>query len=163
MWEFANHSEQVRSTTSSHARSIRFPRPYHDLTYKQCCNSYFFSFILFLKGNPWRHFVSHTYIISTFWDVQLKLLILIFDELNLLNHHHHSNSSCQLPARATKRPKITLPPFDGEILRWQPFWQAFKAEIDSDDALANINKAPWAPSGFKVSLSLVEYGVKNFF
>ncbi len=23
-------------------------------------------------------------------------------------------------------------------------------------------KAPWAPSGFEVSLSLVEYGVKNF-
>jgi hypothetical protein len=25
-----------------------------------------------------------------------------------------------------------------------------------------IYKAPWAPPGFKVSLSLVEYGVKNF-
>ena len=24
------------------------------------------------------------------------------------------------------------------------------------------NKAPWAPSGFKVSLSLVDYGVNNF-
>ena len=45
-----------------------------------------------------------------------------------------------VPARASNRPKITLPRFDGEILRWQPFWQAFQAEIDSDDAFANINK-----------------------
>ena len=45
-----------------------------------------------------------------------------------------------VPARASNRPKITLPRFDGEILRWQPFWQAFQAEIDSDGALANINK-----------------------
>ena len=45
-----------------------------------------------------------------------------------------------VPARATNWLKITLLRFDGEILRWQPFWQAFQAEIDSDDALANINK-----------------------
>ena len=45
-----------------------------------------------------------------------------------------------VPARASNRPKITLPRFDGEILRWQPFWKAFQAEIDSDDALANIKK-----------------------
>jgi hypothetical protein len=32
VWESANHSEQGRSTTSSHERSIRFPRPYHHLT-----------------------------------------------------------------------------------------------------------------------------------
>ena len=28
---------------------------------------------------------------------------------------------------------------------------------------SRLYKAPWAPTGFKVSLSLVEYGVKNFF
>lgn len=44
------------------------------------------------------------------------------------------------PARATSRPKITLPRFNGEILQWRQFWQAFQAEIHSDDTLANINK-----------------------
>ena len=32
MWESADPSEQGRSTISWHARSIRFPRPYHHLT-----------------------------------------------------------------------------------------------------------------------------------
>ena len=34
LWESADHSEQGQSTTSSYARSIRFPRPYHHLTSK---------------------------------------------------------------------------------------------------------------------------------
>lgn len=45
-----------------------------------------------------------------------------------------------VPARATNKTKITLPRFNVEILNWQPFLQAFKAEIDFDDPLANINK-----------------------
>ncbi len=32
LWESTNHSEQGRWTTLWHARSIRFPRPYHHLT-----------------------------------------------------------------------------------------------------------------------------------
>lgn len=44
------------------------------------------------------------------------------------------------PSRATSRPKIALPRFNGDILQWQPFWQAFDAEIESDNSLANINK-----------------------
>ncbi|EFX64606.1 hypothetical protein DAPPUDRAFT_118028 [Daphnia pulex] len=56
-----------------------------------------------------------------------------------------------VPARATSRPKITLPRFNGEILQWRQFWQAFQAEIHSDDTLANINKfntlwVNWSPT-----------------
>ncbi|KAI9560603.1 hypothetical protein GHT06_011552 [Daphnia sinensis] len=47
-----------------------------------------------------------------------------------------------LPSRATSRPKIALPRFNGDILQWQPFWQAFVAEIESDDSLADINNLP---------------------
>ena len=42
--------------------------------------------------------------------------------------------------RSSTRPKIPLPRFDGEVLKWQPFWQAFDAEIHSDPTIANINK-----------------------
>ena len=42
--------------------------------------------------------------------------------------------------RSTNRPKLSLPRFNGDILQWQPFWQAYEAEIDFDDTLANINK-----------------------
>lgn len=42
--------------------------------------------------------------------------------------------------RSSIRPKIALPRFGGEILQWQPFWQAFEAEIHQDACLANINK-----------------------
>ena len=42
--------------------------------------------------------------------------------------------------RSSTRPKIPLPRFNGEVLKWQPFWQAFEAEIHSDPTIANINK-----------------------
>lgn len=42
--------------------------------------------------------------------------------------------------RSSSRPKIAFPRFGGEILQWQPFWQAFEAEIHQDNALVNINK-----------------------
>ncbi len=42
--------------------------------------------------------------------------------------------------RASSRPKILLPRFNGEIFKWQSFWQAFDAEIHSDPNTANINK-----------------------
>ena len=45
-----------------------------------------------------------------------------------------------VPSLSTSRPKIALPRFNGDILQWQPFWQAFVAEIESDDSLADINK-----------------------
>ena len=42
--------------------------------------------------------------------------------------------------RATSRPKMNLPRFSGEILRWQSFWQTFEAEIHSDPITPNITK-----------------------
>jgi hypothetical protein len=42
--------------------------------------------------------------------------------------------------RSASRPKLSLPRFNGDILQWQPFWQAFCAEIDTDETLADINK-----------------------
>jgi hypothetical protein len=47
----------------------------------------------------------------------------------------HNSSS-----RSTSRPKLALPRFNGDILQWQPFWQAFCTEINEDDTLADINE-----------------------
>jgi hypothetical protein len=52
----------------------------------------------------------------------------------------HHPPALSVPSRATSRPKIALPRFNGDILQWQQFWQAFVAEIESDDSLAGINK-----------------------
>jgi hypothetical protein len=54
-----------------------------------------------------------------------------------IDHHPPAPS---VPSRATSRPKIALPRFNGDILQWQQFWQAFVAEIESGDSLAGINK-----------------------
>jgi hypothetical protein len=54
-----------------------------------------------------------------------------------VDHHPPAPS---VSSRATSRPKIALPRFNGDILQWQQFWQAFVAEIESDASLADINK-----------------------
>ncbi|XP_057374753.1 uncharacterized protein LOC130695607 [Daphnia carinata] len=67
------------------------------------------------------------------------------DQINVLRRVNPPDDSNlqqtpRLPSRATSRPKITLPRFNGDILQWQSFWQAFVAEIESDESLADINK-----------------------
>jgi hypothetical protein len=52
----------------------------------------------------------------------------------------HHPPALSVPSKATSRPKIALSCFNGDILQWQQFWQAFVAEIESDDSLAGINK-----------------------
>jgi hypothetical protein len=44
------------------------------------------------------------------------------------------------PRRAAKRPDINLPVFDGDILNWPSFWQAFDNEINSDPRTPAITK-----------------------
>ena len=42
--------------------------------------------------------------------------------------------------RATSWPKMNLPRFNGDILKWQSFWKTFDAEIHSDANTPNISK-----------------------
>ena len=50
--------------------------------------------------------------------------------------HHHVP-----PARDKVRlPKITLQPFDGDLTTWTTFWDSFKAAIDENDSLTDIDK-----------------------
>jgi hypothetical protein len=42
--------------------------------------------------------------------------------------------------RQYERPIVRKFHYRGSMVQWKSFWQAFQAEIDSDNALANINK-----------------------
>lgn len=44
------------------------------------------------------------------------------------------------PVRTVGRPIYNLPCFDGNLMKWKGFWEAFEAEIHSDPNTANINK-----------------------
>ena len=66
-------------------------------------------------------------------------------QVNTLRRIHNIGDENQVrqpnpSTRSASRPKLALPRFNGDILQWQPFWQAFCAEIDTDETLADINK-----------------------
>jgi len=42
--------------------------------------------------------------------------------------------------RSSKLPKIKLPHFSGDILKWSEFWDAFQAEIDNDPEMPPVTK-----------------------
>ena len=74
--------------------------------------------------------------------MRLKIKMGVFEEpSSATNYIPSENATVTLnPSRTSHRPKINLPIFDGDILQWQPFWQAFDSEIHSDENLANISK-----------------------
>lgn len=41
---------------------------------------------------------------------------------------------------ATRLPKLDLPQFSGNPLHWQPFWDSFKAAVDSNTSLTGVQK-----------------------
>ena len=43
-------------------------------------------------------------------------------------------------ANQVRLPKITLPRFNGDIKKYQPFWQSFKAAVEDNESLSNIHK-----------------------
>jgi hypothetical protein len=66
-------------------------------------------------------------------------------QVNTLRRNHGIGDENQVirqnpSTRSASRPKLALPRFNGDILQWQPFWQAFCAEINDDETLADINK-----------------------
>lgn len=83
----------------------------------------------------------------TYGAIEYARALALF-RINTLRRDHEGTNPApnptpalqNVPSRATSRPKIALPRFNGDILQWQPFWQAFHAEIESDNSLANINK-----------------------
>lgn len=65
-------------------------------------------------------------------------------QANTLCRNHNIGEENQIrqnpSTRSASRPKLSLPRFNEDILQWQPFWQAFCAEINDDETLADINK-----------------------
>jgi hypothetical protein len=55
------------------------------------------------------------------------------DHSSQVNHSVRHKTALQLP-------KFQLPKFDGSFLKWQPFWDSFKASIHDDTELPPIQK-----------------------
>ena len=60
--------------------------------------------------------------------------ILPSNELNV------SASSNRSTMQGIKLPKLNLPRFNGDITKFQPFWQSFKCAVDSHESLTGIQK-----------------------
>ena len=39
-----------------------------------------------------------------------------------------------------KLPKLTIPPFEGDITKWTPFWDSYDSAIHRNSSLTEINK-----------------------
>lgn len=60
--------------------------------------------------------------------------------LSVNNHVESSNASGATCNVQVKLPKIELPTFDGDILRWQSYYQSVKVSIADNSALADVQK-----------------------
>ena len=49
----------------------------------------------------------------------------------------------------TKLPKIELPPFEGDILHWQTFWDKFESNVHSKTTLSDVDKFSYLSSLLK--------------
>lgn len=62
-------------------------------------------------------------------------------ELDKLKTTAKSVNTTYAPKEATvKLPKLNVPSFDGNILKWQEFWDSFHSAIHDNRTLANIDK-----------------------
>ena len=64
--------------------------------------------------------------------------------LNPMNMSHLSQMS--LGKRKVNLPKLQLPQFDGNILKWTPYYDAFCAAVHNDDNLDDIQKFQYLTS-----------------
>ena len=49
----------------------------------------------------------------------------------------------------TKLPKIELPPFEGDILHWQTFWDKFESNVHTKTTLSDVDKFSYLSSLLK--------------
>lgn len=65
----------------------------------------------------------------------------------------HPSRSTGTPTATTdktcKLPKLDVPTFDGDILRWQQFWEQFKVSIHSRSSLSNAEKLVYLQQALK--------------
>ena len=61
-------------------------------------------------------------------------------EITPVEEHEGSFTSNVSSVNQGRLPKITLPRFNGDIKRYQSFWQSFKCAVDEKESLSDIHK-----------------------
>ena len=60
-----------------------------------------------------------------------------------------TSSSIDTSVANTKLPKIELPPFEGDILHWQTFWDKFESNVHNKTNLSDVDKFSYLSSLLK--------------
>jgi len=68
-------------------------------------------------------------------------------------------SGGQPPNLPMKLPKLTLPTFDGNVLRWQEFWDVFNTAVHQQTAISDVTKFSYLKGSLKGSAASVIYGI----
>jgi len=63
------------------------------------------------------------------------------------------------PNLPMKLPKLTLPTFDGNVLRWQEFWDVFNTAVHQQTAISDVTKFSYLKGSLKGSAASVIYGI----
>ena len=56
------------------------------------------------------------------------------------SHPHRTEPRESSSDTATRLPKLNLPQFSRNLLYWQPFWDSFKAAVDTNKSLTGVQK-----------------------
>lgn len=73
------------------------------------------------------------------------------------SHNPSTQSSSSANAVQAKLPRLELPKFSGDLLKWKPFWDRFEASVDGNDKLAPVDKLGYLVGLLeKIPLKLIE-------
>lgn len=88
--------------------------------------------------------LEHTKLEKSHFDCSLSIKKL------LSSHTTSSSSSPMAPVgKTSKLPKLDVPAFDGDVLRWQTFWEQFETSIHSRSSLSDAEKLVYLQQAIK--------------
>ena len=69
----------------------------------------------------------------------------------LSKSHGKSVATVSTDSTSTKLPKMSIPSFDGDLTKWQMFWQLFETSVHSQSSLSNAEKFVYLQNALKDS------------
>ena len=66
-----------------------------------------------------------------------------------INLDTSSSSDCSTSGKHFNLPKLALPTFDGDPMKWSVFWERFQAAVDSNDKLDVSHKLTYLREAIK--------------
>ena len=113
----------------------------------------------FLSHEEYEHELTETLIREdAFIDFMTKIDRVLTKIYNLQTNHSEHSSVRQTTSKHTrspsnlnetvkvKLPKLELKPLDGNILKWQLFWDRFQSSIDSNSNISPVDKFAYLQS-----------------